>query len=1124
MFAGCFSKKTIAFNVALLTMVVALDSGCSKKTNSDGSVTPGTSSSTNQPPELTDEIVAQHNAGVAMMGRFDYSAAYAIFQKLADKYPNWHDVQVDWAIAALNRREPGDGEKALQLLNKIIASDPSNLRAHYCVGILALDGGDPEAARKAFAYVAEADPDDAYALYYTGQCLSQLSKNDEALERFRKVIELDPYMRSAYYGAFQALIRQGDLPSANEFRKDFERLADNPQARLAEIKYTRMGPKATVLPIAPQDIDLPTPTGAIFASAVSTNLDLPPGHAWNPSLDGVSITSCDIDMDGDIDLFIANGLVVDGSTKNAVLFAEGESFDIVESHPLSETTRVNAALWGDYDNDGFVDVYLCRSGPNQLWRQSESHVWSDVTESTGTSGGDRETRDGAIVDTDHDGDLDLFLANDGPNELLNNNLDGTFRELGKEFDIAGGDVPTSTVLFADLDNDRDADILVINDTPPHQVLLNDRLWSYKTSPKFEALIRSEIELAVAADMDTDGQLEIYSSSAQGILVWQPDANREWKSQQVSVRYPTARRLDVVDAQGDGELELVVSDSTGHHFLSPKTWTACATTDPLEVSTIAPLSKLGPSVVGLSSETDLVVQGPGQARYPFLTLSFSGKENKGEQMRSNRSGIGVDASVRRGTQWTAVNTFKSSSGPGQSLGPVQVGLGRQKRVDFVQMTWPDGVFQTEVDLPAGKSHRIEETQRQVASCPVLFAWDGQQFEFVTDVLGVGGIGFNLGKGVYSSPRPWENIALSERTLAPRDGSFQIRIGEPMEEVCYLDAARLFTYDLPPEWEMVLDERLGIADPQPTGRAIFYREELLPSAAKNHLGEDILDELKSSDFRAVDPGELDRRFLGRTSKHSITLTFDQPINGSDAKKPVLVFDGWIEYPYSQTMFAAWQANASFDAPTIEAKGRDGKWRTIVSQFGYMAGMPRRSAFPLPTERLPPQTRQLRITSNLELYWDRVSVAMAESCPDVQRTENAIVSATAAESGYATRTTLAQRRPHYDYSRRLPLWDCRHMTGFYTSFGDCLPLVEEADDAVAIIGPGEEVQLSFSAELPVKRSGWSRTFVLELDGWAKDKDLYTKDGDTVGPLPRRDDAIHQSDRESLHQQHNGRFRSGT
>ena len=95
-------------------------------------------------------------------------------------------------------------------------------------------------------------------------------------------------------------------------------------------------------------------------------------------------------------------------------------------------------------------------------------------------------------------------------------------------------------------------------------------------------------------------------------------------------------------------------------------------------------------------------------------------------------------------------------------------------------------------------------------------------------------------------------------------------------------------------------------------------------------------------------------------------------------------------------------------------------------------------------------------------------------------------------------AARRPSYDYDRRVPLWDTRHPRGAYTAFGTITELVAEDDGALAIIGPGEEVHLSFDASLPSLQAGWTRRFVLDARGWCKDMDLYTKDGDTVEPLP--------------------------
>ena len=236
-------------------------------------------------------------------------------------------------------------------------------------------------------------------------------------------------------------------------------------------------------------------------------------------------------------------------------------------------------------------------------------------------------------------------------------------------------------------------------------------------------------------------------------------------------------------------------------------------------------------------------------------------------------------------------------------------------------------------------------------------------------------------------------------------------------------------------------------------------------------------------------------------------------------MIIADGWIEYPYSQTMFAAWQAGAEYRAPTIEARrGRTATWTVILEQFGYPAGMPRQLSVPL--ENLPAGTRELRITSNLELYWDRIVIAWAEACPEARRVELPLLESTLLRTGFALHTTSGQAVPDYDYDQRSPFWDTRTQHGAYTAFGPVDELVSRGDDAMAIFGPGEEVHVEFG--LPVDLGeGWTRVFVLETEGWCKDMDLYTRDGMTVGPLPNsgRDPAI----RDALHEKFNIRQVAG-
>jgi hypothetical protein len=113
-----------------------------------------------------------------------------------------------------------------------------------------------------------------------------------------------------------------------------------------------------------------------------------------------------------------------------------------------------------------------------------------------------------------------------------------------------------------------------------------------------------------------------------------------------------------------------------------------------------------------------------------------------------------------------------------------------------------------------------------------------------------------------------------------------------------------------------------------------------------------------------------------------------------------------------------------------------------------------------------------------------------------------------------------PHYDDARAVPLWDCRVQVGEYTQLGDCLPLTATQDDACAIFAGGEELQLSFEA--PSEPAGRTRHWVLELDGWCKDMDLFTKDGETLDPQPMRGEA-RSPGAQVLHERLNTRLQGG-
>ena len=1071
------------------------------------------------------------NLATGQMGQFEYDDAVQSYEKLRELRPDSDTYQVDLAIALLNRRLEGDLDRSAKLLDAVMESSPENLRAKYCRALLFFNEGDANDARQLFQSVAEEDPSDSYAVYYVAQTRLIEGEFAEALEGFMRAAEIDPYLRSSYYGAFQAAQRMKDMKQARIFLKSFQRLENNPRARLAELKYTRMGPKAAVSDPAGEPSVIASPGGPLFTEPRELAIENVASVNWNLADNKPkSITIADINSDGKSDLFVAGAATTkEGAIGNLVLLRSGEGYRPDISSPLGNVENVNTALWGDFDDDGLTDVYLCRDGENQLWRQCSAGEWEDVTETTQTGGGDVDTVDGACYDADHDGDLDYFLVNsNAPCELLSNNRDGTFRPLASEMGLAAEGRGSKLLLVADLDSDDDADVLFFNQDQPHDVLLNDRLWKYHPATGFEELTNTPVSAAVAHDTDVDGQVELFTFGSGKLLVWRPNDNRQWTSQVVAMVASNADAtvsLAIQDFDGDTASEIALQVGPEILILELDGKEQARLNHKQLVGSINIRTGLsGPTIIGASLAGPPLLWNAGSGRHGFTLLSLSGRTDKAAEMRSNASGIGVRGAARIGSRWSSISPWRTNSGPGQNLQPVAIGMAGANKIDFVRLVWPDGVSQSELSLESGQHHKLAETQRQAGSCPLVFVWNGECYEFVADILGAGGIGFNLGKGEYYQPRPSESLLIRGERIVPKDGRIAIKLGEPMEEICYFDAVRLVEYQVPPQWEMALDERFGGTDPQPTGKPFWFRKELLPEYVENDRQQDVTSTVVTSDRVAAPLDPSDRRFVGHTNPYTLTLRFAEPLE--ILANPVLLFDGWVEYAYSQTAFAAWQAGITYQEPIVEAKGADGRWHQLLDRFGYMAGTSRRASVKLPCEKIPEGAAEIRISSNMQIYWDRISIVDAVAEVEFVRHELALQHARVADVGFSSRRLFEQRFTIYDYADRPPMGDARHPRGFYTALGEATELVERTDNALAIIGPGEELHLEFSSAASELQTDWRRYYVLEADGWCKDSDSFTQYSRTVDPLPTRGTYLtehEEAHRQKLHSEYNTRYRSG-
>src|SRR5262249_47842800 len=134
--------------------------------------------------------------------------------------------------------------------------------------------------------------------------------------------------------------------------------------------------------------------------------------------------------------------------------------------------------------------------------------------------------------------------------------------------------------------------------------------------------------------------------------------------------------------------------------------------------------------------------------------------------------------------------------------------------------PTGVLQDEVEIPIGAPRRITEIDRRGSSCPVLFAWDGAQYRFVSDMIGAGVVGHWIAPGERNIADPTEYMKI-DFPIAARDGLLGFRFRERMEEPVYLARVRLVAVDHPAGAQVFPNESFLSNPPFPEFKVIAAR---------------------------------------------------------------------------------------------------------------------------------------------------------------------------------------------------------------------------------------------------------------------------------------------------------------